>query len=118
MKIAIKRVYEKASADDGQRILVDRLWPRGLTKAEAHLDAWVKEAAPTSELRKWFGHEPEKWRGFREKYRHELTHRPESKEALAELRKLSAEGKVTLLYGAHDEEHNQAVVLQEALLKK
>ena len=111
MSISIKRVYEPASRADGKRILVDRIWPRGLTKAEAGVDLWLKEVAPSTELRKWFGHDPEKWAEFQKRYRAELQGNP----VLAELRALSAQGAVTLLYAARDEAHNEAVVLQKLL---
>jgi uncharacterized protein YeaO (DUF488 family) len=111
--IKIKRVYEKPARDDGWRVLVDRLWPRGMKKEAAHLDAWMKDVAPSGALRKWFGHEPEKWAEFQKKYRSELA---KNKELLAELRKMSKEhGTLTLLFGAKDEEHNEAVVLADAL---
>jgi uncharacterized protein YeaO (DUF488 family) len=106
-----KRVYEPAAKDDGYRVLVDRLWPRGLTKARARVDVWLKEVAPSNELRGWFGHEPEKWAEFQKKYRAELK-----QETLAALRKLEKEHrKVTLLYGAKSEERNQAVALLKIL---
>jgi uncharacterized protein YeaO (DUF488 family) len=106
-----KRVYEPAAKDDGYRVLVDRLWPRGLTKARARVDVWLKEVAPSNELRGWFGHEPEKWAEFQKKYRAELK-----QETLAALRKLEQEHKkVTLLYGAKSEERNQAVALLKIL---
>jgi uncharacterized protein YeaO (DUF488 family) len=106
-----KRVYEPAAKDDGYRVLVDRLWPRGLTKAKAHVDLWLKEVAPSTELRKWFGHEPEKWPEFQKRYRAELN-----KTALESLRKLEKDHKkVTLLYGAKSEERNQAVALLKIL---
>jgi len=106
-----KRVYEPAAKDDGYRVLVDRLWPRGLTKAKAHVDLWLKEVAPSTELRKWFGHEPEKWLEFQKRYRAELN-----KAALEGLRKLEKDHKkVTLLYGAKSEERNQAVALLKIL---
>ena len=109
-----KRVYKPADKDDGYRVLVDRLWPRGLTKAKAHVDLWLKEVAPSNELRKWFGHEPEKWAEFQKKYRAELK-----KETLAALHKLGKEHKkVTLLYGAKSEERNQAVALLKILQGK
>src|ERR1700747_3716400 len=102
-----KRVYGPAAKLDGYRVPVDRLWPRGLTKAKAHVDLWLKEVAPSTKLRKWFGHEPEKWAEFQKRYRAELK-----KEALESLRKLKKEHKkVTLLYGAKSEERNQAVAL-------
>ena len=108
-----KRVYEPAAKDDGYRVLVDRLWPRGLTKAKAHVDLWLKEVAPSTELRKWFGHEPEKWPEFQKRYRAEL-----SEEGLASLKRLEKEHKkVTLLYGAKSEERNQAVALLKILQK-
>jgi uncharacterized protein YeaO (DUF488 family) len=111
--IKIKRVYEKAAKDDGWRVLVDRLWPRGMTKDAAHLDVWMKDVAPSNALRKWFGHKPEKWSEFQKKYRSELR---KNKELVAELKKMAKEhGTLTLLFGAKDEEHNEAVVLADAL---
>lgn len=110
--IQIKRVYEAPSDTDGQRVLVDRIWPRGVSKAEADLTLWLKEVAPTTALRQWFGHDPARWAEFRKRYRAELDANPE---AVATLRALAAKGKLTLLYGAHDTEHNQAVVLAEYL---
>ena len=110
MKAIIKRVYEKPSDDDGFRILVDRLWPRGLTKEKAAVDLWLKEIAPTTELRKWFNHDPEKWMGFQKKYLQEIN---ENKEALAILKEKMNQGKVTILYGAKDEQHNEARVLMD-----
>ena len=111
--ITIKRVYEKSAKDDGWRVLVDRLWPRGMTKEAAHLDAWMKDVAPSDALRKWFGHEPEKWPAFQRKYRVELA---KKKELLAELKKMSKEhATLTLLFGAKDTEHNEAVVLADML---
>ena len=106
-----KRVYEAAAKEDGYRVLVDRLWPRGLTKAKAHVDLWLKEVAPSNELRKWFGHEPEKWLEFQKRYRAELDG-----QAIANLRKLEKEHrKVTLLFGAKSEERNQAAALLKIL---
>ena len=112
-QIRIKRVYAEPSEDDGRRILVDRLWPRGLTKARAKVDLWLKEIAPSNELRKGFGHDSEKWPEFKRKYVKEL----EGLSApVALLRREANGGKViTLLYGARDEKHNEAVVLQEFL---
>ncbi|HJZ64198.1 MAG TPA: DUF488 family protein [Candidatus Acidoferrum sp.] len=108
-----KRVYEPPVKDDGFRVLVDKLWPRGLTKAKAHVDLWLKGVAPSTELRKWFGHEPEKWPEFQKRYRAELN-----KDALESLRKLEKEHKkITLLYGAKSEERNQAVALLKILRK-
>lgn len=110
MKLNVKRVYEAAAKGDGYRILVDRLWPRGLSKEHAKVDLWLKDVAPSNELRKWFGHDPEKWTEFRKRYRAELQ---EQGEALAEIKRRAKAGPVTLLYGAKDEEHNQAVALKE-----
>jgi uncharacterized protein YeaO (DUF488 family) len=110
MKINIKRVYEKPGKEDGVRILVDRLWPRGLTKEKASIDLWLKDIAPSTELRKWFGHDPEKWKEFRKRYRHELK---ENEEQVSLLKDQMKKGMVTLVYGAKDEEHNQALVLKE-----
>ena len=112
MNLKIKRVYEPSEKSDGIRVLVDRLWPRGLTKAKAGVDIWLKELAPSAELRKWFGHDPDKWTEFKKRYRVELA---ENDEQLARLREEIKKGTVTLLYGAKDEEHNDAVVLIEFL---
>lgn len=110
MSIAIKRVYEPFSKADGYRILVDRLWPRGIKKEDAHVDLWLKEVAPSTALRKWFNHEPEKWKSFLTKYKAELK----ESAALEELTALLRQHKtVTLLYGAKDEQHNQAVALKQ-----
>jgi len=106
MTFRIKRVYEPPAKSDGMRVLVDRLWPRGLKKTDARLDRWMKEVAPSAELRKWFGHAPEKFAEFKRRYEKEL-----SKDALAELRKLGKGQTVTLLYGAKDPKMNQAAVL-------
>jgi uncharacterized protein YeaO (DUF488 family) len=111
--LRLKRVYEAADPDDGFRVLVDRLWPRGLTKEKAHIDLWLKEVAPSDELRKWFGHEPDKWPAFRERYFRELESRSEE---LGQLRDLIAKGPVTLVYAAKDTEHNQAVALRDFVL--
>ena len=109
MSIKVKRVYEKAERSDGKRILVDRLWPRGVKKTA--IDVWIKDVAPSDALRNWFHHEEPKWSAFRSKYRRELA---ANKDAVAALRK-EAKGTATLLYGAKDEKHNQAVVLAEYL---
>lgn len=114
-RVQIKRIYEPAARSDGFRVLVDRLWPRGISKERAAIDRWMKEVAPSSELRRWFGHDPKRWDRFQERYRAELReHGPE----LAELRSCARKGTVTLLFAARDVEHNEAVVLKEALLKK
>lgn len=110
MKIRIKRVYEPPDKNDGRRVLVDRLWPRGLTKENASIDLWLKDIAPSTELRKWFGHNPDRWEEFKKQYLAELTSNSE------QIRLLKQEldmGVVTLVYGAKDEEHNNAVVIQE-----
>jgi uncharacterized protein YeaO (DUF488 family) len=113
--IRIKRVYEEPDASDGKRILVDRLWPRGLTKERAKVDLWLKDVAPSNDLRKWFSHDPAKWEEFQSRYREELKN---DKEALATLKQEAAEGPATLLYGAKDEQHNEAVVLLKLLSPK
>lgn len=109
--LAIKRIYLPPAADDGQRVLVDRLWPRGVSKREAAVDVWLKDVAPSAALRKWFGHDPARWEEFRKRYLAELA----DNDALAQLRALAEAGPMTLLYGAHDEAHNQARVLLELL---
>lgn len=111
MDISIKRVYEPAAKSDGKRVLVDRIWPRGLTKAEAKVDLWLKEVAPSTELRKSFGHDPEKWLDFQKKYKEELKENP----ALAELKAVAKDGTITLIFAAKDEDHNNAVVLKQIL---
>lgn len=113
--IVLKRVYETVSDDDGFRILVDRLWPRGIKKEDAKLDKWLKEIGPSTELRKWFNHDPEKWVDFKEKYKAELK---DKKDCLEEITTAAKQHKkVTLLYGAKDEKQNQAVVIAEVLKK-
>lgn len=118
MRICIKRVYEAASPDDGERILVDRLWPRGLSKEKAAIDIWEKDVAPSAALRKWFGHDPDKFDDFRSKYRKELEDNPEIKRLEDMIHHLWKDKKVTLLFGAKDETHNQAAVLKEYLDSK
>ena len=110
MNIKIKRVYEQPDKDDGRRILVDRLWPRGLTKEKASVNLWLKDIAPSTELRKWFGHDPNKWGDFKERYLIELK---ENTEQIRLLKQEIEKGMVTLVYGAKDAEHNEALVLQE-----
>lgn len=112
MKTRIKRVYEQPDKDDGTRILVDRLWPRGLTKEKAQVDLWLKEIAPSAELRKWFGHDPDRWTEFKTRYKAELDGKPD---LVALLKQKIAAGKATLVYGAKDEQHNQAQALQQLL---
>lgn len=113
--INLKRVYEPASPDDGIRILVERLWPRGVRKDSLKLDTWAKDVAPSEGLRRWFGHEPKKWDGFRKRYFAELDANPQSWEPIA---KEARRGYVTLIYSSHDTEHNNAVALKDYLLDK
>jgi len=111
--ITIKRIYEPNNPQDGCRVLVDRLWPRGVSKEKAALDLWMKDIGPSTELRQWFGHDPAKWAGFQKKYREELKGK---NEMLDELRNLAKDnGQLTLLYGARDQEHNEAVIIAELL---
>jgi uncharacterized protein YeaO (DUF488 family) len=114
-RVKIKRVYDEPDDTDGTRVLVDRLWPRGLTKERARVDLWLKEIAPSTELRKWFGHDPAKWTEFRKRYIEELKSHPEE---LSRLKQEAARGPITLVYGARDEEHNEAVILQRLLQSK
>lgn len=114
VEVRIKRAYEAPSVRDGARILVDRIWPRGLRKADAALDVWPKEIAPSTRLRQWFAHDPARWKEFQRRYRAELAGKTE---LLAELRSRARNGKLTLVYAARDTEHNQAVVLREVLLQ-
>jgi uncharacterized protein YeaO (DUF488 family) len=111
-ELKIKRVYEKPDKNDGGRILVDRLWPRGLTKEKAKVDLWLKDIAPSTELRKWFEHDLKKWRSFRGRYQTELKHHCDQ---LKLLKTKTEEGPVTLVYGARDQAHNEAVVLKQFL---
>ena len=113
-RIRVKRAYEKADPSDGYRVLVDRLWPRGVRKENLRLDEWAKEIAPSTDLRKWFGHDPTRWEEFCRRYRDELAS-PERREIMERLAQLSRQGPVTLVYGAKDEEHNNAVVIQDML---
>ena len=116
MPVKIKRIYEPAAETDGYRVLIDRLWPRGIKKEGAHIDKWLKEVAPSTALRNWFNHEPEKWPEFAKRYRSELAKR---KDLLKEVKKLEREhGTVTLLYGRKDEKQNQAVLIAAALKGK
>jgi uncharacterized protein YeaO (DUF488 family) len=110
--IKLKRAYEKPSRDDGLRVLVERLWPRGLTKERAAVDLWLKEVAPSPELRKWFGHDPAKWEQFQKRYRQELR---ENQDAVELLREKVKRGTITLVYAARDEEHNGALALKRFL---
>ncbi len=112
--IQTKRVYDSPSADDGTRFLVERLWPRGIKKEALPMEAWCKEAGPSTELRKWFSHDPEKWTEFQRRYRAELDERPQAWQPMLDAAK---EGPITLLYSSHDTEHNNAVALQGYLEK-
>jgi uncharacterized protein YeaO (DUF488 family) len=111
--IKLKRAYDPPSPEDGARILVDRLWPRGISKEKAALDQWMKEIAPSTELRKWFGHDPKRWTEFRRRYAEELRQHPD---LVAGLRSLARQSRITLVYAAHDEAHNDAIVLRDVLL--
>src|SRR5574337_1272225 len=115
MSIRLKRVYEAVAEEDGYRVLVDRLWPRGLSKERARVDLWLKEIAPSNELRTWFGHDPEKFAEFRRIYEAELALET-GQAALTKLRDLAKEGPVTLVFAARDTEHVNAVVLRDLLL--
>jgi len=110
--VKLKRVYERPSVADGMRVLVDRMWPRGLTKHDVSADMWLRDAAPSSELRRWYGHDARRWRQFSRKYRTELARQPAVLELIDDLRRRAP---VTLIFGAHDEAHNHAVVLREVL---
>jgi uncharacterized protein YeaO (DUF488 family) len=112
MQVRIKRAYLPPSPDDGVRALIDRLWPRGLRKSEASVDLWLKDLAPSTELRQWFGHDPRRWEEFSRRYRAELAPRAEQ---LDELRAIARKGPLTLVFAARDELHNQAVVLRDVL---
>ena len=112
MPVQIKRVYEPASSNDGERVLIDRLWPRGVSRQNAKLDQWVKELAPSTELRHWFGHDPRRFEEFRRRYIEELR---DERPRLAALRRRARDGTLTLVYSARDTEHNDAVVLAEIL---
>ena len=111
--VRIKRAYETSAADDGTRVLIDRLWPRGVKKTDADIDQWEKDIAPSTALRKWFGHDPARWQEFRSRYAVEIQEHPEQ---LKRLRALARQGPITLVYSAHDEVHNDAVVLRDFLL--
>jgi uncharacterized protein YeaO (DUF488 family) len=115
MTIRLKRAYEAPARSDGRRVLVERLWPRGLTKARARIDLWPKEIAPSPALRKWYSHDVGKWSEFRARYARELRARAQ---ALADLRRLASQGTLTLIYAARDQEHNSALVLKEFLQRR
>jgi len=113
--IRLKRAYELPTADDGVRVLVDRLWPRGVKKANAAIDRWFKEIAPSTELRRWFGHDAVRWGEFRRRYRRELDHHPKE---IGELQTLARRSPITLIFAARDELHNEAVVLRDFLFQR
>ena len=118
MNIEIKRIYDLAEAHDGKRILVDRLWPRGISKEKAKLDDWLKDIAPSQQLRVWFGHKPDRFNEFVERYRLELDTDPKKQSAVLQLIEITKKNNVTLLYGAKDTSINQAVVLKDYLQEK
>lgn len=111
-RIVVRRVFDREAGPREIRVLVDRLWPRGVSKKSLHLDRWAKDLAPSDELRRWFNHDPDRWAGFQSRYRHELAERTP---LLREIAQLARDGTLVLLYSAHDEEHNQAVVLKDVL---
>ena len=111
-RVWIRRAYDEPTNNDGYRVLVDRVWPRGVSKEDAQLDEWCKQIAPSTELRKWFGHDPERWDEFRSRYQGELEDRDDLVDALVER---TTDGRVTLVFGAKDTDHNQAVVLAELI---
>jgi uncharacterized protein YeaO (DUF488 family) len=113
--VKIKRAYEPSKTSDGIRVLVDRLWPRGLNKRKAAIDIWMKDIAPSTDLRKWFGHDPGRWPEFRTRYRAEINRRPGQ---LRQLRAIARKGPVTLVYSARDESHNDAIVLRSVIVRK
>ena len=111
--VKLKRAYEAPAAEDGTRILVDRLWPRGVSKKDAALSLWMKEIAPSAELRKWFGHDPDRWNEFRRRYASDINR---NSHLFDQLRSLALEGPITLIYSAHDEIHNGAIVVRDVML--
>ena len=114
-KIALKRVYDEPEASDGTRVLVDRLWPRGVSKERASIDLWLKDVAPSAELRKWYSHDPAKFDEFRHRYEDELATEP-AHTAVHKLRELTKHGQVTLVFSAHDADHSNAAVLRDYLM--
>ncbi len=117
MAVHIRRVYEPPTSEDGYRVLIDRVWPRGVSKEEARLDEWARDLAVSTELRRWFGHDPAKWDEFRHRYRAELL-APEHRAALDALAARARQGTLTIVYGARDEQHNNAVVLADVLRER
>lgn len=116
--LTLKRIYEPPASSDGARVLVDKIWPRGIAKADAALDHWAKEIAPSTELRKWFGHDPAKWQTFRKDYCRELDANAETPQVVGAILALARSGTVTLLYAARDSAHNNAVVLKDYIEQK
>ena len=110
-RVWVRRAYVAPTHNDGYRVLVDRVWPRGVSKEHIDIDEWAKDVAPSDDLRKWFGHDPQRWDEFQKRYRHEL----QGNDALGALVERSRSKRITLVYGAHDEQHNQAVVLQTVI---
>ncbi len=115
LSVVLKRAYEEPAASDGTRVLVERLWPRGISKERAHIDLWLKDVAPSTGLRKWFNHDPQKFPEFRRRYEAELKSEA-AQEALAKLREIAKQGRLTLVFAAHDAEHSNAAVLHDLLL--
>ncbi|MYL34610.1 DUF488 family protein [Pontibacillus yanchengensis] len=118
MSVQLKRIYQDVSNQDGMRILVDGIWPRGVSKEAAQLDEWIKDVAPSSDLRKWFGHDPDKFADFKSKYKQEMDEDEGKKQALDQLKSYVKQQKVTLLFATKEEEYNHAVVLKEILTKQ
>ena len=115
VSVALKRAYDEPAASDGTRVLVERLWPRGLSKERAHIDLWLKDVAPSTELRQWFHHDPQKFPAFRRRYQAELQAEA-AQEALTKLRAIAKQGQLTLVFAAHDAAYSNAVVLRDLLL--
>ncbi len=115
MQIMLKRIYDLYDKEDGYRILVDRLWPRGVSKEKAHIDLWLKDISPSTELRKWFGHDPDKWEEFKRKYRKELS---KNSSAVSKLTEIANQNTITLLYAAKDTDHNEAKAIKEYIETK
>ncbi len=115
LSIALKRAYDEPVTSDGTRVLVERLWPRGLSKERAHIDLWLKDVAPSTELRKWYNHDPQKFHEFRRRYEIELQSEV-AQNALAKLREIAKRGQLTLVFAAHDTEHSNAIILQDFVL--
>jgi uncharacterized protein YeaO (DUF488 family) len=116
-RVRIKRAYAAPAPEDGRRVLIDRMWPRGVTRAALGLDEWLKDVAPSESLRRWFKHDPDRWAEFTARYRDELT-RPPASAAMAELVRQAREGRLTLVYAARDETHNNAVALRDAIVQR